>query len=97
MFVKKNVDCDVCPDKGGFWVIHKHKEAALPIWTVLKEMVNLELIANPKFLLFGISVFFGILGLYVPYAYLPSLARDSVQGLDEKDANFLLSIIGMRF
>ena len=60
-------------------------------------MVNVELLADPKFLLFGISVFFGILGLYVPYAYLPSLAMDCVKDLDMKNATFLLSIIGKTF
>ena len=75
--------------------MHNHIEAALPIWTVLKEMVKLELLTNLRFLLFGLSVFFGILGLYVPYAYLPALARNSINDLEEKDANFLLSIIGI--
>ena len=25
LFTPKVTDCDACPDKGGFWVIHKHK------------------------------------------------------------------------
>ena len=81
-------------EKGGFWIVHKPKEAVLPIWVVLKEMINVELLANPRFLFFGISVFFGILGLYVPYAYLPSLAMDCIEDLDMKNATFLLSVIG---
>ena len=63
-------------------------------------MVNVELFVDTKFVLFGLSVFFGILGLYVPYAYLPSLAIDCI-GLDsngnplsKESANLLLSIIG---
>ena len=59
-------------------------------------MVNVELFVDAKFVLFGLSVFFGILGLYIPYAYLPSLARDCIgkDALSMGSANFLLSIIG---
>ena len=57
-------------------------------------MINVELLANPRFLLFGISVFFGILGLYVPYAYLPRLAMDSVKDLSKNESTFLFAIIG---
>ena len=59
-------------------------------------MVNVELFVDAKFVLFGLSVFFGILGLYIPYAYLPSLARDCIgkDDLSMGSANFLLSIIG---
>ena len=64
-------------------------------------MVNVELFVDAKFVLFGLSVFFGILGLYIPYAYLPSLARDCIGKDDDGNyllsmgsANFLLSIIG---
>ena len=99
---KKTPDCDDCPNQGnaGFWVVQKPKakKSILPILTVLKEMVNVELFVDAKFVLFGLSVFFGILGLYIPYAYLPSLAVDCLaeygQTLSKERANFLLSIIG---
>ena len=70
------------------------KESILPIWSVLNEMINLQLMTKPKFLASGTSIFFGMLGLYVPYAYLPALARSSVTNLSEKDSDFLISIIG---
>ena len=103
--MKKTPDCDDCPEQGnaGFWVVQKPKakKSILPILTVLKEMVNVELFADTKFVLFGLSVFFGILGLYVPYAYLPALARDCIgkdsdgnYRLSMGSATFLLSIIG---
>ena len=73
---------------------NKQKESILPIWSVLNEMINLQLMTKPKFLASGTSIFFGMLGLYVPYAYLPALARNSVTNLSEKDSDFLISIIG---
>ena len=105
-FLKKTPDCTECPNQGnaGFWVVQKPKakKSILPVLTVLKEMVNVELFVDAKFVLFGLSVFFGILGLYVPYAYLPALAidcigKDPVTGnyiLSKERANLLLSIIG---
>ena len=104
--MKKTPDCTECPNQGnaGFWVVQKPKakKSILPVLTVLKEMVNVELFVDAKFVLFGLSVFFGILGLYVPYAYLPALAidcigKDPVTGnyiLSKERANLLLSIIG---
>ena len=98
--MQKKTDCDDCPEQGnaGFWVVQKPKakKSILPILTVLKEMVKVELFVNAKFVLFGLSVFVSTLGLYVPYAYLPALAIDCIgkENLTMSSATFLLSIIG---
>ena len=66
-----------------------------PLLSVLKEMVNVELLLNPTFLLVGASNVFGMLGFYVPFVYLPNMA--ALRGVSVEDANFLLSVIGTVF
>ncbi len=68
-------------------------QGSSPMWTILKEMVNVELLMNPTFQLVGISNVFGMLGFYVPFVYLPNMA--ALRGVSVEDANFLLSVIGM--
>lgn len=80
------------------------------IMEVLKEMMNFSLLANPMFLLIGISNAFGMIGFYTPFVYLPSMAATFVRnvisrnqnsttvGQDDisvEDAAFLVSIIGI--
>ena len=48
------------------------------IMEVLKEMMNFSLLANPLFLLIGISNAFGMIGFYTPFVYLPSMAATFV-------------------
>ena len=80
------------------------------IMEVLKEMMNFSLLANPMFLLIGISNAFGMIGFYTPFVYLPSMAATFIRnvisrnqnsttvGQDDisvEDAAFLVSIIGI--
>ena len=60
---------------------------------LLKSMLNPKILTDKKFLLIGISNFFGFLGFYIPFVYLPSMARDN--GVEKDEAAFLLSIIGI--
>merc|ERR1719273_618016 len=69
-------------------------EGLQPFLSVIKEMINFTLLANPYFLLIAISNIFGMLGFYVPFVYLPNMAA-SKEGISVEDANFLISIIGI--
>ena len=68
-------------------------EGMRPILEVLKQMINVTLLSNPFFLLIALSNAFGMLGFYVPFVYLPGVAK--TKGIDVANANFLLSIIGI--
>jgi len=61
---------------------------------LLKSMMDPKLLTDKKFLLIGISNFFGFLGFYIPFVYLPSMAGDK-DGIEKDEAAFLLSIIGI--
>lgn len=61
---------------------------------LLKSMLNPDVLRDPKFLLIGVSNFFGFLGFYVPFVFLPSMAEDK-EGISGDEAAFLLSIIGI--
>ena len=62
--------------------------------TLLKSMLNPEIMTDPKFALLAVSNFFGFLGFYIPFVYLPSMAEDNAQ-LESTKSAFLLSIIGI--
>jgi len=64
------------------------------IWDMAKNMINLELLKDPRFLLFGICTFSATLGFFVPYVYLINMAK-AVDGIDKEKAPFLISIIGI--
>jgi len=49
---------------------------------------------DPKFALLAVSNFFGFLGFYIPFVFLPSMAEDNAQ-LEVGQSAFLLSIIGI--
>ena len=68
-------------------------EGGRPIISALKEMINVQILANPLFLLICISNVFGMLGFYTPFVYLPNMANS--KGIAKEDANFLISIIGI--
>ena len=70
------------------------KEEASEFTDLLKSMLNPKVLADPKFLLIGVSNFFGFLGFYVPFVYLPSMAEDK-EGISGDEAAYLLSIIGI--
>ena len=61
---------------------------------LLKSMLNPEIMTDPKFALVAVSNFFGFLGFYIPFVYLPSMAVDNAQ-LEPANSAFLLSIIGI--
>ena len=49
------------------------------ILVALKEMMNFTLLKNPMFALIGISNFFGMMGFYTPFVYLPNMAVEKVR------------------
>ena len=62
--------------------------------TLIKSMLNVKVLTDKKFALIGISNFFGFLGFYIPFVYLPSMA-ESRENISGEEAAFLLSIIGI--
>ena len=68
-------------------------EGVRPIISVLKEMTDITLLANPFFLFIALSNIFGFMGFFVPFVYLPPLAETI--GVSVNHANFLISIIGI--
>lgn len=57
------------------------------------EMLNLGLLADPIFVVFGLSNFSTCLGFYVPYFCLADKA--TMYGLTTEEASYLLAIIGI--
>ena len=62
------------------------------IWMTAKEMINLELMKKPTFILFVAAAFFNTLGFFIPLIFLPDLAMD--RGIDVIKANFLIPVYG---
>jgi MFS family permease len=60
---------------------------------VFRQMVDISLFRDPIFLMYAVSNFFTSIGFNVPYVYTVDRARG--WGIDEKEAAFLLSIIGI--
>ena len=65
------------------------------VWILMKDMINLELLMKPTFLLVCASSFFSMIGFFVPLFFLPDLAVH--KGIDRSEANFLISIYGKFF
>ncbi|CAG4975300.1 unnamed protein product [Parnassius apollo] len=61
--------------------------------SVLSSMLDVSLLRDPAFMLIGLSSFFGMAGLYVPFVYIVDAA--CLNGVDPSQASFLLSIIGI--
>ncbi|KAJ8969485.1 hypothetical protein NQ317_011491 [Molorchus minor] len=61
--------------------------------SALGQMLDTSLLKDPVFMLIGISNFFGMAGLYVPFVYLVQCAQKD--GIRAEEASFLLSIIGI--
>jgi len=61
---------------------------------VLKEMMNFKLLADPLFLLIGISNVFGMIGFYTPFVYLPNMASQ-FDNISPDEAAVLISVIGV--
>ena len=68
------------------------KKEGKSMWIMIKEIINLELMIKPTFLLVCTSAFFGMIGFFVPLFFLPDFAV--IKGIDRSDANFLISIYG---
>ena len=62
------------------------------VWILMNEMINLELMMKPSFLLVCASSFLSMIGFFVPLFFLPDLAVH--KGMDRTEANFLISIYG---
>ena len=62
------------------------------IWCTIKNLVDVELLLKPTFLLVGASGFLSLLGFFVPLFFLPSMAESI--GIEKSNANFLISIYG---
>ena len=62
------------------------------VWIWIKEMINLELMMKPTFLLVCGSSFFCMIGFFVPLFFLPDMAVH--KGIERIEANFLISIYG---
>ncbi|XP_043193230.1 uncharacterized protein LOC122365772 isoform X2 [Amphibalanus amphitrite] len=60
---------------------------------VLAEMVDMEILRNPLFMLICASNVFGMLGFYVPFVYIVDTAVN--RGVEPDKAAFLLSVIGI--
>ena len=73
---------------------NKAEEESAEFLDLLKSMLNPEIMTDPKFALLAVSNFFGFLGFYIPFVYLPSMAKDNAE-LDPGKSAFLLSIIGI--
>ena len=61
--------------------------------SVVDQSCSPRLLTNPPFMLLCLSNLFATQGLYIPYTFLPALAIS--RGIDEVNASFLISIIGI--
>ncbi|XP_023029539.1 monocarboxylate transporter 5 isoform X2 [Leptinotarsa decemlineata] len=61
--------------------------------SALAQMLDVSLLKNPVFMLIGVSNFFGMAGLYVPFVYIVDCAKAA--GIAAPQASFLISIIGI--
>ncbi|XP_018331378.1 monocarboxylate transporter 4 isoform X2 [Agrilus planipennis] len=61
--------------------------------SALAQMMDMSLLKDPVFVMIGISNFFGMAGLYVPFVYLVNCATDD--GIELGKASFLISVIGI--
>ena len=62
------------------------------ILSMIKGMMNIELMVKPLFLMIIISSFLGMLGFFVPIIFLTDMA--TLKGIQYSQATFLISIYG---
>ena len=74
-------------------MLREKSESDNPIMSVLKEMVDFEIMLNPLFVLICISNILGFLAVYVPYVYLPGMTLE--KGIDPGSTAFIISLIGV--
>ena len=71
----------------------KEEKAAKGLCNRVKAIFDTTLLKDPVFLLFLLCNFFGCMGYYIPYIYLPNMAR--LKGIGEDRSNLLVSVIGI--
>ncbi|CAK9831475.1 Monocarboxylate transporter 5 [Anthophora retusa] len=59
----------------------------------LQEKLDISVLKDPVFILFTFSNFCTSIGFYVPYVYVLPQAEE--QGINKKDASYLLAVIGI--
>ena len=74
-------------------LVEDDHEKGRPLMSVIEEMLSISLLTDPKFFLIAFSNLLGMLGFYVPFVFLPNMAK--VRGVSTENANFLLSVIGI--
>ena len=62
------------------------------ILSMIKGMMNIELMIKPLFLMIIISSFLGMLGFFVPIMFLPNMA--TLKGIEASQAGYFISIYG---
>ena len=62
------------------------------ILSMIKGMMNIELMIKPLFLMIIISSFLGMLGFFVPILFLPNMA--TLKGIEASQAGYFISIYG---
>ncbi|KAJ8307941.1 hypothetical protein KUTeg_014510 [Tegillarca granosa] len=70
--------------KGGYW--NKAK-------SLFFEMFDFSLLLSPTFFIYGLSCFLCMFGFFIPFNFLPDLAKDL--NISSNDAAFLISMIGI--
>ena len=60
--------------------------------SMIKGMMNIELMIKPLFLMIIISCFLSMLGFFVPIMFLPDMA--TLKGIEASQAGYLISIYG---
>ena len=76
-----------------YFRVQESMEENQTILSMIKGMINIELMIRPVFLLISISGFLSMLGFFVPLLYLPDMAK-GIEGIESSNANFLISIYG---
>jgi len=71
----------------------KAQEKTNCLRTIVDESCSPKLLTNLPFMLLCFSNLFATQGLYIPYMFLPSLAKS--QGISKVNASFLISIVGI--
>ena len=62
------------------------------ILSMIKGMMDIELMIKPLFLMIITSSFLGMLGFFVPIMFLPDMATE--KGIKASQAGYLISIMG---
>ena len=72
--------------------VQESKNEEQTMLSMIKGMMNIELMIKPLFLMIIISSFLGMLGFFVPIMFLPDMA--TLKGIEASQAGYLISIYG---